>query len=215
MKTERVQFNINAPNEGRHRTQTFRSFFEYLGLKPGAKVVDLGAGPCIFAKLVQEKGLDVTAVDGRTERLPSDEELGSIKFVQADVRDFDLSGFDLIMILGLLYHLEVSDQKALLERCINAKWVIVDTQVHFPELVCTSQPERFGPVVRTDSGYEGIEFQEANNPMAALGNPKSFWHTEASLLRLFEDSGFRHATLVEPLYQSVHGARRFYGLQGY
>src|SRR5271165_4539056 len=72
------------------RTQIFRRLLSRLG-KKGAKLADLGAGPCIFAKISRDEGYAVTAVDARTARRPADVELGSIKFVQSDVRAFDLA----------------------------------------------------------------------------------------------------------------------------
>jgi Flp pilus assembly protein TadD len=46
--------------------------------------------------------------------------------------------------------------------------------------------------------------------MASVGNRESFWPTEPSLLRMFEDAGFRKAAVVDPLFLSKYGARRYY-----
>jgi len=62
------------------------------------RLVDLGAGPCVFSKIAASLGHAVTAVDARVVRRPDD--LGGIAFRQEDVRQTDLSTFDVVMILG-------------------------------------------------------------------------------------------------------------------
>jgi hypothetical protein len=130
------------------RTKTFN---ELLGDGHGRTLLDLGAGPCLFAKRAVLKGWSVTAVDARTELLPED--LYPITFVKSDVRGFDPSGFDTIAILGLLYHLPVDDQVLLLSRCSYAR-IILETQVHTPEFVpravLTAVVRKYGPTVRHD-----------------------------------------------------------------
>ena len=63
------------------------------------------------------------------DRLPPE-----IPFVQADVRDFDLSGFDVVLVIGLLYHLPLRDQIGLLHRA-RGKIVVIDTEVFIADLV--------------------------------------------------------------------------------
>ncbi|EKD07735.1 class I SAM-dependent methyltransferase [Limnospira platensis] len=208
--TTNVQVNIESNNEGNHRVKTFRYLINnVLNVKSG-KLVDLGAGPCIFAKIARDVGFNVTAVDGRDARVPSNDELGSIQFVKSDVREFDVSNFDIVLILGLLYHFDVEDQISLLKKCNQAHTVIIDTQFHDINLATPALSERSNNSVVERLGYQGIEFFEANNPMASIGNSKSFWHTEKSLLKLFEDCAYHSVTLVDPVYVSKYGARRFY-----
>jgi hypothetical protein len=107
-------------------------FAELAGRGYGQALLDLGAGPCIFARWAQKHGWKVTAVDARTDWLPED--LDGVTFVQSDVRDFDPSGFGTIANLGLLYHLTIDDQLALLRACSHAR-VILETQVHTPGVV--------------------------------------------------------------------------------
>jgi hypothetical protein len=188
------------------RTQTFAHVLTTHA--PDAKtLVDLGAGPCLFSRRAQQAGYQVTAVDARSERLPDD--LGDIRFVNADVRDFDPSGYDVIAILGLLYHLTLCDQETLLRRCATGAVVIVETQVHTPGFVPPAA-EPWGWHVRQERGYEGIVYQEDSNPMASIGNATSFWHTQESLLRLFATCGLPRVTVVNPAHYSKYGTRKFY-----
>jgi tetratricopeptide (TPR) repeat protein len=179
--------------------------------KKGGRVVDLGAGACVFAKLARDDGYVVTAVDARTERKPAEEYLGPIRFVQCDVRDFDVAGFHVILCLGLFYHFDLDDQLMLLERCARAGVpVILETQVHIDALVPATETRSWARNVVRRGAYEGVVFPESDNPRASIGNPESFWATESSLLQMIEASGFKSARIVDPVYQSSYGARRYY-----
>ena len=185
-------------------------FEHLLGPGQGRSLVDLGAGPCHFARRAADLGWRVTAVDGRTERLPAD--LDGIDFVQADVREFDTTGFDTVVCLGLLYHLEAEEQEALLRGSNHAR-MILETQVHTPDYVPPAA-EPWGRRIVNVAGYDGVVFPEGNNPMASIGNSTSLWVTEESLLAMVERSGFARADLVEPAHHSKYGTRRFLVLDG-
>lgn len=209
MKADEVWPDIFDINRVRVRT------FQWIlgNLVPGSgKLLDLGAGPCVFARHARDAGFEVTAVDVRTERLPDSEELRGIRFIEKDVRAFDVSGFDVIANLGLLYHLSLEDQWDLLRRCAYTT-VILETQVHFPDIV-PKAARPWGYEIVKQGPYEGVLYPEGENPMAASGNRTSFWHTEGSLVRLFEDAGYKAVTTVEPLFVSKYGARKFYVMEG-
>ncbi|WP_442577935.1 hypothetical protein ACSBOB_20530 [Mesorhizobium sp. ASY16-5R] len=208
MVVSRLDLGRKYDNIGAHRLRTFVDILDTL--KPETKtLVDLGAGHCKFSALAAKRGYDVTAVDGRNVRLPPD--MGSVRFVESDVRTYDPSGFGVIANLGLFYHLELEAQKGLLSRCTYGAPVILETQVHVPEILEPHESRPWHAIVQQGS-YEGVLFPENDNPMASIGNPTSFWHTEDSMLRLFADCGFREVQLVEPLFRSGYGARRFYVL---
>ncbi|MDQ3729973.1 MAG: class I SAM-dependent methyltransferase [Actinomycetota bacterium] len=201
---------FDADTEGRMRTLTFAWLLAEVVPK-GERLLDLGAGACIFAQRAVNAGYSVTAVDARAVRRP--EELDErINFVEADVRDFEPAEEpDVVAVLGLLYHLPLNEQSDLLER-FRDRTVILDTQIHDPHLVTDAAAEWATEFVSTDDGYEGVVFPETDNPMASVGNPESFWHTEDSLFRLVKDCGYENATAIEPVYVSKYGARKFYVL---
>jgi hypothetical protein len=202
---------IDAPDDAISRVLIFRRL---LRDEPCGKALDLGAGHCKFSLWAQRVGFEVTAVDARTARVPSPEELGSIRFVHADVRDFDFSGFDLIFYLGLIYHFGIEDQISSLRRCVAARaTVILDTQIHIPRLIPIGFDEDWARQVVQRDGYAGTEFPERDTLQAAVGNRTSFWHTESSWLRLFENVGFSDVTVVTPLMQTRYGGRGFYVLK--
>lgn len=201
---------IETPGDdiGVHRIATFAHILKHVVAPEQRTLVDLGAGHCKFSVWATKLGFDVTAVDGRTERLPPD--MGAIRFVEADVRTYDPRGHGVVAILGLLYHLELPDQESLLRRCRYGAPVIVETQVHVPEMVADDPKDWHAPVER--DGYHGVDFPEGDNPMASIGNSTSFWHTEDSMVRLFERAGYAGMTVIDPIFRSGYGARRFYVL---
>lgn len=177
----------NADQVGRRRLETFRRLLA--PMRPG-RLLDLGAGHGRFSLIAHELGWEVTAVDARTTRMPN---TPGIRWIESDVRRFDVAGFDVIAILGLLYHLELPDQLALLRRCA-ATTTILDTHTSLhPDM--------------TLDGYEGHVFREvaaaaeehlADIPTASWGNLTSFWPTRGSLVRMLRDVGFGEVLVLDP-----------------
>lgn len=170
------------------------AFTRLLATLPRGRLLDLACGHGAFSVAARELGWEVTAVDARTARMPGTE---GIEWVQADVRDFPVEGYDCIAVLGLLYHLELPAQIDLLRRCAPTP-TLLDTHV-------ARQPE-----VRQE-GYEGIYFDELagrtqaewrHSGTASWGNEKSFWATEESLNRLLHDCGFRFVWTLTPWYMN-------------
>ena len=204
---ERLRVSVESAMIGRHRTETFAYLISDV-VKPSQRtLLDLGAGHCAFTLIASRLGYQTTAVDARSERVPAD--LGSARFVQSDVRDFDPRGFGVVAILGLLYHLDIDDQLTLLRRCAYGAPVIVETQVHAPEMIDEDQERPWHRIVNRH-GYCGVEYPENQTAMASVGNAISFWHTEQSMIRLFAEAGFSGVTLIDPVFRSPIGARRFY-----
>ena len=239
MKKETMGLDISrCKGEGQFRTGCFRWLLEREVDVRSRKVVDLGAGPCVFARIAEEFGADVTAVDARDDRVPEDigaaqhrrgkwwpplrramdgdrEEGGksgsTIRFIHGDVRSVDLDAYDVVMVFGLLYHFGIEEQIDLLQRC-RGKVVLIDTMVCCPDMV-TEYP-RYGWQCEVDmrDGYEGWVYPENSNVMASVGNATSFWHTEESYGRLFADCGFDDMTAYRPMYLAKYGMRSFYRL---
>jgi SAM-dependent methyltransferase len=222
MRVERISLPVlssQPPLERRlqtisYRLRTFRSILDLLPPRTeGRSLVDLGAGPCLFAKLAAKEAFRVTAVDVRPpwnidgSPLPL-ESLAGIDFVQADACRFDVSGFDVVSIVGLLYHLTLSEQIDLLSRC-GSRTVIIDTEVFDDAAMSESARERISPAAEA-MGYDGIDWQETGHVWSSKGNHSSFWHTVPSLLRMFENTGAQNVTVFEPQYRSAHGPRQWY-----
>jgi SAM-dependent methyltransferase len=182
-------------------------FWALVGLVRPGKMLDLGAGKGNFALAAARLGWEVTAVDARTVRWPdanteSDPTtaslIRSIRWVQADVREFPIEGgeYDLVCILGLLHHLEVPDQVLLLQRCSSMP-TLLDTRIA-------------KALVDIEGPYEGMLIREHGQtreerdavPQASWGNPLSFQHTEESLLRLVLNCGYMKMMQMRPPHRS-------------
>jgi SAM-dependent methyltransferase len=184
-----VEFPVDINPNIHSRLTVFRSLL--LPLTPG-RLLDLATGHGLFAVAAHELGWHVTAVDIRTARFPS---AAGIEWVHADVRSyaFTAASFDVITLLGILYHLELPDQLALLRRCVGTP-TIVDTHV-----------STIGD--REQNGYEGhywdegvdVEARRRNN-LSSWDNRWSWWSTIESTERLLHEAGFRHTFRLSPLW---------------
>jgi SAM-dependent methyltransferase len=193
-----------------YRLRVFDRALGLLGPAAGRRYVDLGAGPLLFSQRARKAGYAVTAVDARPPWLgamPRD-----MAYVCADIRSYPLEGFDVIGIVGLLYHLRLAEQIDLLRRCAGRP-TIIDTEVWNAAVVreAGSDTRRLHPVA-DHLGYAGAAFDENAFMWSSVGNPDSFWLDEPSLLRLIEECGWQRAALLEPPYLSAFGRRRWYVL---
>jgi tRNA (mo5U34)-methyltransferase len=79
----------------------------HLGLQTA---IDVGCGTGFFSEFLRDSEFRVTALDGRKENVEeARQRVESVDFLQADIEDASLStlgSFDLVLCLGLLYHLE-------------------------------------------------------------------------------------------------------------
>lgn len=166
-----------------------RAFSRLVRLLPPGHLVDLGAGHGHFSLLAADLGWRVTAVDARTERFPDDPR---VTWVQRDVRDVDLAAYDLILCLGLFYHLALDDQLDLLARAAG-RVLILDTHLdhgtHEHELSERREPR---------SGYVGRFYSEPHALTSAVGNRRSFWPTLETFHRMLAAAGFGTVLTLEP-----------------
>lgn len=167
------------------RTRRSTLFDAILGFLEPGRVLDLGAGHGAFSLRAANAGWDVTAVDARDQRFPDD---SRVTWVVQDVRKTDLSGYDLILCLGLWYHLTVDDQIDLVSRMASTRTpVVIDTHV------ATDTPTHTlsDPVV--EKGYEGRYYDErgwARRVTASYQNQESFWPTLDAFHRMLAEHGY-------------------------
>lgn len=197
-------------DDERLRVQLFEWIVsELINPATGTRVVDLGAGHCIFSKKLRDKGLDVTAVDIRTVRKPTDEELHGIRFIEQDIREVELDGYDIVFNLGLFYHLTLEDQINLLAKTPKGSMTVVETQIYVSDEVNELASESLSDL-QDVNGYQGALFKEGDNPMASWGNELSMWQTHESMLMSFEKAGYSDVTTVYPQFYSKYGPRAYY-----
>jgi hypothetical protein len=163
-------------------------FDHLVGLFPPGTLIDLGAGHGMFSLRAAQAGWTVTAIDARPDRFPHD---STVNWVTDDVRQIDLSGYDLIACLGLLYHLTPQDQVSLLRRASGTP-IVIDTHVANGK---TTHPLSEPVVV---GGYEGSWYREPGELTSSWGNERSFWPTPESLYRLLGDCGYPVVVAAQP-----------------
>ncbi len=181
----------NDPGDGRRRFQLFDALVRRF--TPG-RALDLAAGHGKFSLRAADAGWDVTALDARDERFPADPR---ITWVRQDVRDADLSGYDLIFCLGLMYHLTVDDQCDLLKKAAGTP-LVIDTHLD------TGKPTWPLSEPVTVGGYSGRLFHEASQerPTASWGNEDSFWATVPEFYRMLADHGYTSVFEANPWYRT-------------
>ena len=174
-------------DDGHRRVEIFSRL---LALFSPGRLVDLGAGHGKFSMDAAEAGWEVTAVDARTERnVPA----AGVTWVECDVREFDVTGFDVVACLGLFYHLTLPDQIDLLARCRGMP-MIIDTHIAngLSTHPLTEEVEQMG--------FTGRLYHEGTGLRSSWGNPQSFWPTPESFHRMLGQAGYDTVVAVEPWY---------------
>jgi Methyltransferase domain len=168
----------------------FELFDCLLNLFRPARLVDLGTGHGRFAIRAAERGWDAVGVDARTTRFPTDPR---VAWVEQDIREHDLSRYDLILCLGLFYHLGVPDQVDLLKRCSGTP-LIIDTHV------ANGRSSHKLSKEENVQGYVGRWYAEPGLVTSSWQNPSSFWPTPESFYRMLGDHGYPVVLAAEPWY---------------
>lgn len=190
----------------------------------GKRVIDIGCNEGYFSAECALHGADVLGIEARLinnkklEFVKSVLGLPSFRFVRDEAQNVTrekYGGFDVALVLGLLYHLE--EPFTVLENVAGLcdGFVLIDTLISFedqPETLCGDwKPEltdlqEFTHRGRTYTGRLHREYDssatEVGKDLAAtssLGHEWSMWLTEDSLLRLLRDVGFEQIVkLVYP-----------------
>lgn len=103
----------------RHGQVEFRVTLHYLAryLRDGMRILDVGAGTGRYALWLKEQGYDVTAVElTRPNIAMMKKKDAGLKVIEADARDLRMlkdESFDLVLLLGPLYHLHQKEDKLL------------------------------------------------------------------------------------------------------
>ena len=165
------------------------------------RVLDLGALEGLFAIEMAQRGADVVAVEGRQANLEKIKlardalQLESLELRHEDVRQLDperYGKFDVVLCLGLLYHLEPSSVFPLLEkiRDLCTDLLILETRVAPYPLF------RYHHAGKDYWGLLGNEPPPDSPPFSSkvlwssIGNKQSLELTKASLCDALADAGY-------------------------
>src|SRR4051794_15494635 len=159
---------------------------QVMGDLAGLRVLDLGCDVGGFSIQAAKLGAkEVMGVDGRDSNLDdarealAREDLPQVTFRAGDVRDLspDSYGvFDVVLCLGLLYHLEnpADFLKRLAQVCSG--YALIETNVAL-------KPRT------THEGHRGLWYPEDTRFRgASLDNPRSFWPMKPSLVNMLADA---------------------------
>ena len=158
----------------------------------GLRVLDLGCYEGAFALELAAHGAVVHGIDVREGHIAKAElardalDAASATFDVADVRTaaWDRESYDVVLCLGLLYHLPAAEAIELLHRIrsCTTRFAVIETQV---ALRATQTLDIEGVSLR-GRAYE----ENTAQPGASVGNPESFWMTRRSLFNAIADAGF-------------------------
>jgi hypothetical protein len=175
------------------------------------RVLDLACYEGAFGVALAQQGASVLGLEARPEHVAkarfAAEALGleRCEIEQADVRELsrDRHGeFDVVLCLGILYHLDAPDCFELAQRVADVCTgvAVVETQVGLTR-----------PLTVTWRGreYHGKSYPEdISQPGASKDNPQSFWPTRPSLLNLMGDVGFTSVSeLLTPVIPDLAAFR--------
>ncbi|MCI0334399.1 MAG: class I SAM-dependent methyltransferase [Planctomycetes bacterium] len=166
------------------------------------RVLDLACGEGVYSIELALRGADVQALDARTERMAAGIDvarrsgLANLSFQQADVRHVEQSNFgdfDVILFLGILYHLDVPDSLFVLKNLhqMCRKLLIIDTHISL------AGRDSFPFEGKSYAGTKRREHRDTDSPserqqklLMSVDNVFNFWFTRESLVQLLTDIGF-------------------------
>ncbi len=166
------------------------------------RVMDLACLEGMYALEFARHGSEVVAIEGREANIAKARfardalGLGSVELLRDDVRNFSRARhgeFDVVLCLGILYHLDAPDVFVFLERIAEActRLAVVDTHVSLNAEVQRSHRGRtyWGRVHVEHPGGASDE-EKAERLWASLDNERSFFPTRTSLLAALSHAGF-------------------------
>ncbi len=168
----------------------------------GLRVLDLGCAHGHYAFEMAKLGALVLGIEGRetwvkqANRTRQEESRTNVEFVQDDVRNLGkekYGEFDIVLCLGLLYHLDAPDVFNLVNNIFEVCRDFAVIETHFAAKPTGMQTWR-------GKQYWGASIQEhaagasakgkLKRAGASLDNEKSFWLTKSSLYNILQHVGF-------------------------
>lgn len=166
------------------------------------RILDLACLEGVFGIEFARHGASVVGIEAREASLRkanfASQTLGlsNIKFVQDDVRNLsrDKYGeFDVVLCLGILYHLETPDAFDLIHRVSSVCRDLAIVHTHFStgaKVHVEFQGRKYAGRRFLEHLPGASEQQKRQAVWGSLDNPQSFWMTRASLFNVLQDAGF-------------------------
>jgi len=182
----------------------------------GLRIADLGCAEGGFSLALAQKGANLLGIEARAKNLEKCSllkahfGLPNLKFIQDDVKNFTRKAFetfDVVLALGILYHLDKPVEW--LQQVAEATKTILIVDSHYApaddsSLKLVDPQFKLGSLERTDidgrtcEGRWCVEYEEDSDWLdqredklwASYSNPKSFWLTKQSLFLALLHAGF-------------------------
>jgi SAM-dependent methyltransferase len=166
------------------------------------RVLDLACLEGLYGLELARHGAEVVGVEGReanrVKALFASEVLAldNITFVQDDVRNLSVEKygrFDVVLCLGILYHLDAPDVFEFVERMADVckRIAIIDTHVGISANKShIYRGEQYHGWLYTEHSPKSSKEERLKSTRASLENVKSFWFTRPSLFNLLSRAGF-------------------------
>jgi 2-polyprenyl-3-methyl-5-hydroxy-6-metoxy-1,4-benzoquinol methylase len=192
------------------------------------RVLDLACYEGQFAIEFALQGAEVLGIEGREVNVARArqraEELGleRLRFLRGDVRDLRRErhgGFDVVLCLGLLYHLDFPDVIRLLEQIAEVcdGLAIIDTHVNLGlSRTFHDRGREYRGRVYIEHSERASQVERERSRWASLDNTVSFWPTRASLINALIDAGFTSVYECEapPVAEQPLDRRTFVAVKG-
>jgi SAM-dependent methyltransferase len=172
------------------------------GTVEGLRVLDLACLEGLYAIEFARHGANCLAIEGREANVEKARfvkrvlSLDNLELVQDDVRNLSVEKygrFDIVLCLGILYHLDAPDVFSFIQRLgdVCAKICIVDTRITLhPKTRCSYNGETyFGTKGQEHDPGDSNEVKVARL-FASLDNIDNFWLSRPTLCNALSRAGF-------------------------
>jgi SAM-dependent methyltransferase len=179
-----------------------RCAWDLLGHLDGLRVLDLGCMEGLFSIELARHGARVVGVEGRESHVArarfaqSAIGLDNLDFRLDDLRNLSAEGygqFDLVLALGILYHLDVPDAFALAHRIAEVcdRVAVIDTHYSLRPLArWRYRGSEYAGLVAREHDPSDSAGDRRRSFGSSIGNLHSAWLTKESLFNLLRDAGF-------------------------
>ena len=169
----------------------------------GLRILDLACLEGLYAIELACQGAEVVAIEGRKANIEKvrfvKDVLGlkNLELVQGDVRNLNremYGTFDVVLNLGILYHLDIPDVFHFLARVAEMcqRISIIDTHVSIKDREsCLFNGKEYWGRTYFEHSVHSTPHERIGMPWASLDNVKSFWFTRPSLYNYLSQIGFK------------------------
>jgi SAM-dependent methyltransferase len=170
------------------------------------RVLDLACLEGMYGIEFARQGAEVVGIEARESHIEKARfaaealSLGNITFAQDDVRNLSAEKyghFDVVLCLGILYHLNAPDVFHFMERISDVcrRLLIIDTHLAGTdaEVSHNFKGHEYHGILFSEHDPEASPEEKLRAGWASLDNEKSFWFTPPSIFNLLSNTGFTSA----------------------